>query len=238
VEKPHQGTVTALHYTPQARLVSASRDNTVRVWTLGKKRVALERTVANRGGTVGDLGVTQDGGLMLFDRGKRLQVLSVKDGGVHNEVQNTFGAAPFETLAKFSPDGKLLLTAGAPEGKLLLWKAPTGEGRAYEVRQFATIDRSPVTCAAFAPAAGNPVPYSTLAVSGTRDGRLYLWELPDEKTVNEHRITGLKLTQVEPVLDASTRQFRISVDVNNPVDRTRLSGYRLTPGAPVTVVIE
>jgi hypothetical protein len=29
---------------------------------------------------------------------------------------------------------------------------------------------------------------------------------------------------VEPVLDASTRQFRISVDVNNPVDRTRLSG--------------
>src|SRR5204862_4078046 len=42
VENPHQGTVTALHFTPEGKLVSAARDNTLRVWQLHANGAALE----------------------------------------------------------------------------------------------------------------------------------------------------------------------------------------------------
>jgi WD40 repeat protein len=236
-EQAHLGAVTALQFTKQARLVSAGRDDTLRVWKLGKKAAELVRSAANRGGTVAALGVTFDGGRMLLDQGKRLQVLSVKDGSIVGELQGTFGSTPFEAFALFSPDDELLLTAGAPEGRLQLWHLPPGE-RPYEVRQFAAKERSPATCAAFAPRAGIGAARDSYAVSGTKDGRIYLWQLPNRQAVEQHRIRGLSLTQVDGSLDANARQLRIGVDVLNPRDERSPTGYRLLPGAPVTVVIE
>src|SRR5262249_18258966 len=62
VEDPHQGTVTALHFTPQGKLVSAARDNTLRVWALHRNGAKLAfEPVGNRGGTVSRLGVSRDG---------------------------------------------------------------------------------------------------------------------------------------------------------------------------------
>src|SRR5207253_8113033 len=112
VDLPHQGSVTSLRFTPQAKLVSASRDGTLRIWGLHQKGVKLERMEEGRLGAVGQLDVDRDGKYMLFDKlGKELQILSVQTGRYICSLQNPFGAMPFETLALFSPDGSLLLTA-------------------------------------------------------------------------------------------------------------------------------
>jgi WD40 repeat protein len=156
VEHQPQGAITALHFTPEARLVSAARDHSLRVWSLHQRgaRPAAD-PILSRTGTVAALGVSPDGGRMLLDQGGRLQVLSVPAGDPLASLESPFGAIPFETLALFSPDARpeesLLLTAGAPEGRLQLWRTPGPHGRAFEVRQFTPRERSPVTCAAFAP---------------------------------------------------------------------------------------
>jgi WD40 repeat protein len=237
VEGGHQGDITALHFTPQCSLVSASRDNTIRVWKLREKGAHMVgEPITGRGGSVANLGVSEDGRWMLLDYGKLLQVISLADGRAGIPLKNPTGTTPFETLALFSSDGSLILTAGAPDGRLQLWRAPVNGKRGYEVRQFATVERSPVTCAAFAPDAGIAADGS-FAVSGTKDGYVYVWPVPNRDKVNHHRMEGLELTLVENTLDASTRQVRIGVNVRNPINDEYPIG-RLVPGRPVNIVIE
>jgi len=136
---------------------------------------------------------------------------------------------PFETLAMFSPDAdaSLMLTAGAPEGRLQLWKAPTDGRRGFELSQLVTSERSPVTSAGFFdPNADGEVPF---AVSGTKDAMVYLWPLPTRKDVRTHRIENVKLSQVSQ--NVETRQVRVGVEIMN-------GDGRLIPGQPVTIVLE
>lgn len=220
----HSGPITALHFTRQSRLVSASRD-TVIVWALKENGVEQDyEPLVGRSGAVSQLGVSDDGRYFLFDQGKTLQMRRVADGGLVNTLQNPGGAIPFETLAVFSPDSSLLLTAGAAEGRLQLWQAPTETRRGFEVRQFATSERAPVSCAAFAPT-------TPLAASGTRDGQVYLWTLPSKEEVLNHPIRDVRVNLVSRSIDPATRQARIGVEVDN-------RGGRLMPGRPVTIVIE
>jgi len=238
VDNPHQGTITALHFTPQCQLVSASRDNTIRVWGLREKGAHLiGEPITGRGGNVASLGVSGDGKWALLDKGKMLQVLSLADRRTHSVIQNvSSGATPFETLALFSPDARLVLTAGASDGRLQLWRAPTDGKRGFELRQLAPTERSPVTCAAFAPDAGIAADGS-FAVSGTKDGYVYIWPVPNRDKVDRFRMENLKLTLIERASDASTRQARIGVNVQNPINEEYPSG-RLIPGRPVHIVIE
>src|SRR5262249_13093469 len=135
---------------------------------------------------------------------------------------------PFDTLALFSPDGTLMLTGGAGEGRLHLWKTPTPEDRGYQVRALVTGDRTAITSAAFAPE-GHRV-----AVTGSKDGYVHLWQLPDPEQVNNHRILvdannePLHLDIVERALDAS--KTRVALTIYNPQDR-------LLPGQRVTLVV-
>jgi hypothetical protein len=131
-------------------------------------------------------------------------------------------ATPFETLALFSPDASLILTAGAPEGRLQLWRCPTGQERGFEVRQFVTEEKAPVTCAAFA--------HDSFALSGTKTGLVYLWRIPTTEEVQNHRILGAKLTTLGQTVDPGTRQMRVGVRLRND--------GRLIDGRPVTIVIE
>ena len=62
---------------------------------------------------------------MLYDQGKTLQILSVETGRTLGELKNPINAPAFESLALFSPDASLMLTAGATEGRLQLWRTPT-----------------------------------------------------------------------------------------------------------------
>jgi WD40 repeat protein len=228
-EDPHQGTVTSLHFTPQAKLVSAARDNTLRVWALYKEGVKLENEpITRRGGAVSLLGVSMDGRYMLFDQGKTLQVLHVADGKTACVLENLAGANTFETLALFSPDGTLMLTGGGDEGRVHLWKAPAPEERGFQMHELVTRDRAGITCGAFATLGNN------FAVTGSKDGYVHVWKLPSEAEVKEHRIlidatgAGLQLDFVERSLDGS--KTRISVNVENAQDR-------LTLGQRVTVVV-
>jgi WD40 repeat protein len=227
VDWPHSGPITSLHFTPHCRLVSAARDNTIRIWDLFEKGARLSiDPIAGRSGNIGELGVSRDGRFLLFDQGKTLQILS-NDGRTITTMQNPAGVTPFETLAEFSPDSNMLLTAGASEGRLQLWKAPTDGKRGFEFSQFVTSERSPVTSAAFFDVDANgEVPF---AVSGTKDGTVYLWPMPTKDEVRTHRIENVTMSQISQSLDS--RQIRIGVEIPN------FDG-KLIPGQPVTIVIE
>ena len=62
----HRDTVTCLSFTPQATLVTASKDRTLKVWKLGSEKAAVTKTIDHRAGTVDLLGVSADGGLSLI----------------------------------------------------------------------------------------------------------------------------------------------------------------------------
>jgi WD40 repeat protein len=241
----HLGGVTALHFTPDLQLVSAGKDNSLRVWTLCEKRARLndDQPITDRSGTVAQLGVSQDGKYMLFDQGKTLQVMSLKDGKTLGVIQDPSAAAPFETLAEFSPDGKLVLTASASDGRLQLWRAPIGKARVHEVRQFLPKDStSPATCAAFGidnnlvelakpestGKAGSRDAHDTFAVTGAKDGSVHLWAIPSKDLV-EKTLWG-KISLSDRHIEASTHQGRLWVDVAN-------EDGDLIPGETSTIII-
>lgn len=226
------GTITALNLTPETKLVAASTDNTLRVYDLHEKgaKQALD-PIPDRSGTVGKLGVDRDGRRMVFDQGRRLQILSTQDGIQTGILENPDGTTPFETLALFSPDGSLMLTGGAPEGRLLLWRTPGPNERGFEIRQFVTREKAPVTCAAFFPDAGlSGKDSGSYAVSGCKDGHVYLWPVPNLVEVSQHRVLA-RLTMVGGAVDSGTRQIRVGVDVDN-------RDGRFLSGRPVTIVVE
>jgi WD40 repeat protein len=235
VTDAQQGTITMLAFTPQGKLVSAARDNTLRVWALYDNGATLDSdAIHGRGGNVALPGVSADGKLMVFDQGRTLQLLSVDDHRTMCTLQNPAAGTPFETLALFSPDGNLMLTAGAAEGRMQLWRTPQPGKRGYEVRQLVTEERSPVTSAAFSPD-------GTFAISGTKDGYAYLWQLPTPEAVRSHRMQTdaqgqlLTLTHFDRSLDAS--KIRVSVNLQNPETLEYPDG-RLIPGRRVTIVID
>jgi WD40 repeat protein len=245
VEHCHEDAVTSLHFTPQSRLISAGRDKTLRVWVLKKDGATPDgKPLRDREGNVRNLGVSQDGQWMLFDQGRTLRFLSVEDRKLVHSINLPPNAQPFDTLTVFSPDGTLLLTAGAPEGRLQLWRTPLNSAggqdapaRAFEVRQFAPRERDrAVACAAFSPAKalGDVQPF---AVSGSGQ-KVYLWNLPDQDEVKKHRLENIPLTIKSQTLDTSTRTTRIGFEVANPPEPPRYPNGRFEAGRPVTIVID
>ena len=129
VDDPHQGAITALHFTAQSQLVSASRDNTLRVWNLREKGAYLAyEPIGGRDGAREQTSAS----VPMADsccsiKGKTLQVLlSVKDGTPITFIQNNAAsAAAFETLAVIKRENPNLLldralrspTAGCNSGK-------------------------------------------------------------------------------------------------------------------------
>lgn len=230
VAQSHEDAVTTLHFTPQSRLISAGRDRTLRVWKLKEKgAVADGRPVRDRVGNVSQLGVSQDGKWMLFDQGKTLQLLSVESRTLKHTLTVPVNSTPFETLAIFSPNGKLMLTAGTAGGRLQLWRTPDEKTRAFEVRQFATLEGQSVACAAFSPD-------NNFAVSASGH-KLYMWSIPSEKEVGEHRIPNVRMTLKTPTLDASTKTTRVGFEVINEFSKEYPNG-RFEAGRPVTIVID
>jgi WD40 repeat protein len=231
----HDDAITALHFTPQSRLVSASKDKSVRVWQLKEKGAVLDRKpLLHRQGDVQQLGISQDGKWMLFDQGRTLKIVSIEKHLHTHTLSVPANATPFETLALFSPDSRLMLTAGAPEGRLQLWRTPDGTSRGFEVRQFATRERLPVTCAAFSPNA-EKADASAFAVSAS-GARLYVWAIPSEKEVNEHRLEDVPMTLISQSIDPTTRLTRIGFGIANPTSERYPNG-RFEAGRPVTIVI-
>ncbi len=237
VGQGHEDSVTSLHFTPQCRLVSASRDKSVRVWQLKEKGAAADgEPVHDRQGNVADLGVSPDGRWMLFDKDRTLWLMSTEERKLVHTINASAGATPFDSLAKFSPDGSMLLTAGLAEGRLQLWRVPEGNERGFEVRQFAPRDKQPVTCAAFSPEAGIKGGANSFAVSAA-GSVLYLWNIPTVAEVESQRIPEVPLTLRTHSLDLATKMSRIGFEVANPVS-ARYPNGRFEVGRPVRIVID
>ena len=148
------------------------------------------------------LGVSPDGGRMLFDQDKgRIDLVNLADGQTTGQLGNVGPGAAFATLAVFGPDHSTpekpmpytVVTAGGEgdlKGALQVWQAPKAGGRAAEIARLVTPDRVPVTCAAFSPHKDMP-----FLVVGTAEGTVHLWTPPSEQARKlEGRITFIDYT--------------------------------------------
>ena len=225
IRSAHRAAVTSLQFTPDNLLVSAGRDGELNVWSVkpGEPTRAVE-SFDRRGGEVLQLGVSPDGKQVLYDQGKELLLLSLAKRRAEGVLQNYGVSGNFTNFALFAPNGKTILTASAAEGRLQLWRTPTTDGRAGELRQFiwsTGLD----TCAAFAP-------NSKFAVTGTQDHKVLMWTMPSEEEIND-KVEGTVSWVDESLNSGSTRQVRIWVDVNVDPNKPR----RLIPGSIATIVV-
>jgi WD40 repeat protein len=202
IPNAHTGIITTLQFTPRTQLLSAGRDNYLRVWTLGTQNARREMSQHNRSGEVPQLSASPDGRRVLFDYAKELQVLSVPDGQNEGYLQRPSKAAGFAGFALFSPDGELILTSGGLEKPTVqVWRAPgSNDRRGYEVRQLVTSPASPATCAAFSPD-------GAFVVTGHRNKDLCVWKCPSPAELNEE--VKAELTLVDKTAESSQGQVRV-----------------------------
>jgi WD40 repeat protein len=213
----HNGAVTMLALTPDARLVSASRDNTLRIWELGRDAGRLTLTLPRRSGDVARPGVSPDGRLVAFDpfQDRSLRLLSMPEGRTEGVLAPASGTAQFATFAQFAPDGHSMLTTGAADGRLQLWDVSGGRMRVTQ--SLLSDPRATPTCAAFAP-------NGAFVAAGTRERHVLVWHLGGNSATT---LRTAKITHIERALDAS--QARIWAELEN-ADGT------LLPGSVVTLV--
>ncbi len=118
----HQGAVTSLRFCPDGQLVSAGRDQTVKIWKLSDSGGSLIRAYSGRTCEVSQLGVSPEGKRVLLDLGEELRIVDREGGNclgsLHSRRQGRFQA-----LAEFSPSGRLILTASS-NMRLQLWSVP------------------------------------------------------------------------------------------------------------------
>jgi WD40 repeat protein len=225
----HRGGVTSIHFTVKGealQLVSAGRDNSLLVWSLGTTGARLEESLRfdRRGGEVTTLGISPDGRRVLFDTARELRVLSLDTGRTEAVIRNPQGSANFEEMALFSPDGRMVLTAMGSEGRLQLWRLPTAQSRAHELRQLIWTS-SPSTCGAFSPFAA-PAGAKQLLATGTKDGTVVIWDLPNADEV-KNPIEGV-IELSDPVVESSQRQVRVRARITNRGDRKLFIGNTAT----------
>lgn len=207
----HRDIVTAVSFTPQGTLVTASKDGTLKVWKLGAERAAVARTLDHRAGAVEVLGVSRDGGRVLFDQDKgRIDLVDPSNGQTVGQIENVTAAGSFSTLAVFGPDEVAantpadqlppygIATAGGDgdlKGTVQYWQAPRTGGRGAEVGRLITPGRAAVTAAAFSPVRGEP-----FLVVGTAVGGVHLWKpSADGRKAHRGRITFIDPTDVRYV---------------------------------------
>lgn len=217
----HRGAVKSLAFLSTTRLVSAGGDNSLQIWTLKEEdgsKAGPPQVIDRRSGDVASLGVSPQDQTVLFDYGRELRVLTVPDQKTIGVLQTPSGAMNFSTMAQFSPDGKLILTAGGSEGRLQLWRAPTDKRRAYELCQLIS-PAATATCGAFAPD-------GSFLVTGSRDRQVLIWKAPTKEELVELTAT---VKFIEKALDSNSRQVRIWADLKEP--------QGLVPGTTATLVV-
>ena len=202
----HRDAVTSLHITPQCTLLTVSKDRSLKLWKLGSEKAGVMRTIDHRSGIVESLGVTSDGGRVVFDQDKdRLDIVGINDRSTFGQVQNSSPTAAFATLAVFNPTDTLLATAGGDgelKGGLQVWNIPPAGGRGSEVARLFTPNRVPATAAAFSPSKEHP-----FLVVGTSAGGVHLWKPPAERKPYMGKIVFVESSDANKV--------NVRVEMNN-----------------------
>jgi WD40 repeat protein len=216
----HRTMVTALHFTPDSHLVSASRDNTVRFWRLNEKsgEELKDDMIRRRSSAVGQLGVSPDGKKVLDEQGNEMRILSLEKGTIDGILVNPSQASTFRTVALFSPvDARVVLTTSVgSDGTLQLWR--TEKLHSYELRELISGDIAKVNCAAFAP-------NGAFVVAGIKD-RLYVWTMPTKEEI-ENQLTAA-ITNIESIVESSESKVRIMAEFTNPPSRPLHAGDVVT----------
>jgi WD40 repeat protein len=205
----HRDAITTLSFTPQATLVTAAKDRTIKIWKLGADKAAVIRTIEYRAGVVDVLGVSRDGGRVLFDQEKgRIDLVNLADKQTTGQIQNLGTAATFATLALFGQDDSLIVTAGGEgemKGGLQMWEVPPVGGRGSEIARLITPGRVGVACAAFSPVKDSP-----FLVVGTSAGSVHLWKLPTEADRAKCSARVANVDSTDP------RYVTVRVEMDNP----------------------
>lgn len=212
----HSGAITALGFTPDCRLVSAARDNSLRLWELGRDAGRLLTTLPRRSGDIARPGIATDGQSVIFDpaQDRSLRVLSLPDGRTEQVLTPPSGSGRFATFALFAPQGQSLVTSGATDGRLQMWDLHDA-ARAHVTQNLMPDVRVTPTCAAFTPDGRH-------VVAGTRERQVLVWPTgPGTKPL------CAEITHIERALDS--QQVRVWAELHNP-------DGRLLPGTVVTLV--
>ncbi len=213
----HRAAITALSFAAPGVLVSSGRDSTIAVWAVeGNHPLKRVQEFEHRSGEVPH--INSDGQRVLFEQGKELRIQSLRDRQIEGVLQTTTGASTFSRFALFAPDGKTILTTGT-ENRLQLWRTPAIHGQGAEIRQF--LWNSSSTCGAFAPDC-------RFAVTGTQDGKVLVWSMPDREEITKRIPATLVL--VEQTLDSSTLQVRVWAELDE------VPAW-LVPGSTATIVV-
>jgi WD40 repeat protein len=223
IREAHRGPVTSLEFASNNELVSAGRDGRLILWTLNGDQTPSADSLADyRSNTVAHLGLDRARRRSLLDQGSDLRVFSidhretVRNGVLHNPS----AAGGFATMALFSPDGQTILTNSPADNKLQLWRAPLGGKRPYEQR---LLSGTTPTCGAFGQKASD-----NFAVTGSRDGRVLIWDLPSA----EEEPLEAALTYVEISADNTQHQVHIRAEpLRNPAPSW------VVPGSTATMII-
>jgi WD40 repeat protein len=215
----HRNVVTSLFITPGMQMVSAGRDDTIRVWKLGAEGAEQEQIIRRRGHEEDVLGVSHDGKWLLDEQGNEMRVLSLNNQMTEAILRNQAPSSKFSRFALFSPNGQLALTSSTNDGVLQLWRL--GRQRSHEVRQLMPGVRSEATCAAFSPD-------GSFIVGGIRDRKVFVWPVPSEEDINQQIVAHV--TNIEKTVDSSESQVRLMAEFVNGGKRP------LRPGEQVTMV--
>ncbi|HVS39604.1 MAG TPA: hypothetical protein VMS17_28865 [Gemmataceae bacterium] len=255
----HKAAVTSVQFADpdgkSPQLVSAGGDYALVLWKLEnfdnldgdktkKAPTAMPSAVLPyRSGDVARPGVSADGKHLLFDHGNELRVLSLDTRRLEGVIQGSGTGASFTTMAVFSPDGATVLTNSASDGRLQLWRTPPARihiaddqtpvelSRALELRQFTASSSNAATCGAFDPDAK-----PTFVVTGSRDGYILVWKMPDAAEVQRDP-KATKLNQLDRSLEAGARQMRVQADLPEMKSKQEWLDSKLTPGGTATLVI-
>jgi WD40 repeat protein/serine/threonine protein kinase len=157
---PHKGTVLAVAFSPDGRVVvTASTNSTVRRWNLVDESPIGDPLVHD--GPVYGVAFSPDGGTILtVSRDKKARLWDAVSGKLRCE--------PLELdhegwAAAFHPDGRTFLTA-TWDGNIFFWDTQTQQKIGDPLKHS-----SPVFAAVFSPD-GRTV------LSGTRNGKAWLWD--------------------------------------------------------------
>ena len=232
--RSHNSSVSALHFTPQCKVVSVGRDNVVHLWDIGTKGAVLKNSFDNRTGNVGQLGMAEDGSFLLLDQNPtRMNLVELDAGRTIGTLAQGGDGSKFSTFAAVSPligsetGQRLILTAGTSDGVLQLWKFPIGvRGRGAELRKLICDGYVQATAAAFAPIAKDGY-----IVVGTKQGDVLVWAMPTEAELGwQYKAT---VTHVDRTIESSGKTVRIYAELGNPKE----PAYRLRPGITGTMVV-
>ncbi len=235
--KAHHSQVTQLTITPQGRLISVGKEPSVLVWELGEKGARLEQRFDSRIGDVTAPAISDDGNRLYLDTDKtRLDVVHLGEARRERSLNLTSDGARFNTFSVLSPEvgttkERLLLSAGASEGVVHLFKAPSTKERGSEVVRYVTKSNSPATAAAFSTDAKSK---DAFFVVGTKKGDIHIWGLPQEAELNNEYKS--RLTYLDKTTDSSGRTARISVDLENP--KLPNGDYLFRPGSTTTLILK